>query len=672
MIAQSKKTDGREIFENAPEGIFRATSRGQFIAANRAFAQMLGFESADDLLREPGSVSQHYVDDSCYEEFMWLLESQEVVRGFEYEAYRKDGTTIWISESVRAVKDVAGNLLYYDGISQDVTARRLSANELTLLLARERAVRHEAEIFRDANMALTLELSLDTVLETLLDYLRKLVPYDSANVMLRVEETKFAVRALRRYERFQDVEATRAIILDGNANHILRRMCLNRETVLVPDTYEEPDWQWVRGAEHVRNWLGVPLVAGGKVIGLYSVDKTEPHFFKPEHARLAETLAARAASAIQNAQLFHQSQHYVTELEKRINECKQAEAALRESEERYRELFENAKDAIYVHDLSGTYMSVNRAAEELLGYKRDEILEKSFVDFVAPEYTNIVAEKLQAKSSEKGETTYEIDVIAKDGRRVPVEVSTQAIYENGAPIGVQGTVRDITERKRSRDALEMFSRRLIEAQEEERQRIARELHDQIGQVLTAVRINLQAVQGISNTAEAAPYIRDNIAVIDMALQRVKDLSVDLRPPLLDDIGLVTALRWYVERQSLRTGIRADVRIDLRDHNERFSQDLETACFRIAQEALTNVFRHAQAQRVSLHLKRNKTQLVLAIKDDGVGFDPAILQKLAPRAATLGLLGMQERARAVGGSIEINSSSARGTEIRSRFPIKSRK
>ena len=180
--------------------------------------------------------------------------------------------------------------------------------ELDGLLAREEAVFRETEILRDANIALTENLSLDRILETLLDYLAKLIPYDSANVMLRQGDSQFVVSALRRYEGFQDVETTRAIAFDSNINPLLRRICLTKQSVVVPDTNAEPEWQLVNGADHVRNWMGVPLVASGRVIGLYSVDKIEPGFFQPEHARLAETLAARAANSIKKAQQLEQSQ----------------------------------------------------------------------------------------------------------------------------------------------------------------------------------------------------------------------------------------------------------------------------------------------------------------------------------------------------------------------------
>jgi PAS domain S-box-containing protein len=541
-------------------------------------------------------------------------------------------------------------------------------HELDGLLAREQAVLRETEILRDANIALTENLSLDRILETLLDYLTKLVPYDSANVMLRQGESQFVVSALRRYEGFQDVETTRSIAFDGNSNPLLRKICATKQSVVVPDTNNEPEWQLVNGADHVRNWMGVPLVASGRVIGLYSVDKAEPDFFKPEHARLAETLAARAASAIQNAQLFEQSQHYVAELEARISERKRAEAALRESEERYRELFENARDAIYVHDLNGKYISVNRAAEALSGYTRDEILGRHFTDFVAKEHIGHVRDCLLSKLEREGETTYEVEVMAKDGRRVPVEVSSRAIYENGAIVSVQGTARDITERKQAQDTLRMFSRQLIEAQEDERRRIARDLHDQIGQALTAVKMNLYTVQRFCIAPEAAHCLKDNIDAVDEALRLVRDLSVDLRPPLLDDLGLATALCWYVDRYEKRAGVTTEVLIELPNQNERFSRELETACFRIAQEALTNVARHARATHVLLQLTRTPTTLEMLIRDDGVGFDPAALRKRARRVATLGLVGMQERAHAAGGVLAIHSNLSRGTEVRFNVPV----
>lgn len=403
-----------------------------------------------------------------------------------------------------------------------LTARGHAAENLKRLLAREQAMRHETEILRDANIALTQNLSLDTILETFLDYLNKLVPYDSANVMLRDGDSNFVVSALRLYEGFQDVATTRAIALDGSANPLLRRICLTKQSVLVPDTNNDPGWQRVHGAEHVRNWLGVPLIASGKVIGLYSVDKAQPGFFNSEHARLAETLAARAASAIQNAQLFQASQ--------------------------------------------------------------------------------------------------------------------------------------------------MFSRKLIEAQEEERRRIALELHDQIGQVLTVVKINLTSVLRLCPAPEAARYIKDNTDLVDEALRLVRDLSIDLRPLLLDDLGLVTALRWYVERYAERTGVMADFRVELPSNDDRFSRDIETACFRIVQEALTNIGRHARTKQVSIQLTGDKSDLFLRVKDGGIGFDLNLLPTRPPRAATLGLLGMQERARAVGGTIEIDSALSKGTEIRVRFPI----
>jgi signal transduction histidine kinase len=138
--------------------------------------------------------------------------------------------------------------------------------------------------------------------------------------------------------------------------------------------------------------------------------------------------------------------------------------------------------------------------------------------------------------------------------------------------------------------------------------------------------------------------------------------------LLDDLGLATALCWYLDRYEKRAGVSTEVLIELPNQNERFSRDLETACFRIAQEALTNVARHARATHVLLQLTRRTTTLEMVIRDDGVGFDPAALRKRAPRVATLGLVGMQERAHSAGGMLGIHSKVSRGTEVRFSVPV----
>ena len=238
-----------------------------------------------------------------------------------------------------------------------------------------------------------------------------------------------------------------------------------------------------------------------------------------------------------------------------ITERKRAEEALRESEERYRELFENAKDTIYVHDLNGIYTSVNRAAEQLTGYSREEIIGKHFSDFLAPEYLPRVRNHLVKKLTDQRPTSFEVEVIARDGRRVPVELSSNLVCEDGVPVGVQGIARDITERKRAAELLQTFPRRLIEAQEDERKRIARELHDEIGQVLTAISLNLQAVRASGLTPTSTPKIDESILVVEDALHHVQNLALELRPSLLDDLGLAAAIRWFVDRYAQRTGIK---------------------------------------------------------------------------------------------------------------------
>ncbi len=217
-----------------------------------------------------------------------------------------------------------------------------------------------------------------------------------------------------------------------------------------------------------------------------------------------------------------------------------------------------------------------------------------------------------------------------------------------------------------RERLQSLSRQLLKAQEEERRRIARELHDEIGQSLTAVRINLQRAMASAEAATLLPYLKESDGLVDRVLQQVRHLSLDLRPAVLDDLGLVAAVRWSHDRTCRRAGFLGQVTAD--PPEILLPSELATTCFRIVQEALTNVVRHAGAHRVEVSLSQSGGHLELLVRDDGTGFDVAAERQRALRGGSLGLLGMQERVALLGGRIAIESAPAQGTTVLVRLPL----
>jgi signal transduction histidine kinase len=223
------------------------------------------------------------------------------------------------------------------------------------------------------------------------------------------------------------------------------------------------------------------------------------------------------------------------------------------------------------------------------------------------------------------------------------------------------------ERERASQKLHVISHRLVEVQEDERRHIARELHDEIGQSLTSAEMNLQAALRVPGSAAIEHRLEESIRSVERVLEQVRDLSLNLRPSMLDDLGLEPALRWYTQRQAALAGLQAEFHAD--PFENRIDSVIETECFRVAQEALTNVVRHAKARAVAVQLSRRDGHLHLSIRDNGVGFDVAALRDQAVRGASLGLLSMEERATLAGGGIEYLSARGQGTEIHAWFPIK---
>jgi PAS domain S-box-containing protein len=243
----------------------------------------------------------------------------------------------------------------------------------------------------------------------------------------------------------------------------------------------------------------------------------------------------------------------------------------------------------------------------------------------------------------------------------------------GRVLKLLGACFDVTEQKGSEAALreaaaslQALTRRLVEAEEAERRRIARELHDRVGQNLSALNINLDIVLG--ELGESGPHelrvrLRDSLALVDGTLQTIENVMAELRPPLLDEYGLGAALGWHAEEYSRRTGLAIEFDDLARSRIRDLRPEGAAALFRIAQEALSNIARHANARKVRLLLESDERELALTISDDGAGFDPG-----AAPATRWGMTAMRERALAAGGQLEIDSAPGRGTTVRAAVPL----
>ena len=224
---------------------------------------------------------------------------------------------------------------------------------------------------------------------------------------------------------------------------------------------------------------------------------------------------------------------------------------------------------------------------------------------------------------------------------------------------------ELVTRQRMEELLQSFSRRLMEAQETERRNLARELHDEIGQVLTAVKVNLQVIQRGAATAQAS-QLEESVRAVEQAMKQVRNLSLELRPSVLDDFGLVPALEWLIERMGQRAGWQTTLVAEPREM--RPPALIETACYRVVQAALTNTLRHAQATRVRIEVRERGGHLELRVEDNGAGFEVAAALERTRRGASLGLLSMQERAWLVGGVIHLRSQPGQGASIEASFPL----
>lgn len=248
----------------------------------------------------------------------------------EFRIVRPDNMTRWVWVRGFPVRDSARIVQRLVGTAQDVSARKSAEEEIARNLDMAESARAEADAFRKTTLALTQNLSMDYVLDTLLQSLLKLVPCESARILLVEADTRlFFARAVQNYETSRQIPKSPAI-LDAKDSDFLMHVLATRNSLLIPNTAEETEWATFKGFSHLRSWLCVPLVASQQVLGLLSLGDTHAQAFTAEHLRLAKSLAIPAAVAIQNARLYEQAEIFRAELEQRLADLEQAQKELRE------------------------------------------------------------------------------------------------------------------------------------------------------------------------------------------------------------------------------------------------------------------------------------------------------------------------------------------------------
>jgi two-component system sensor histidine kinase UhpB len=347
-------------------------------------------------------------------------------------------------------------------------------------------------------------------------------------------------------------------------------------------------------------------------------------------------------------------------------------------EGRYRMLFERSPLPMWVVDTETLrFLAVNDAALRLYEYTREEFLAMTAVDIRRPEDHAPFRDFLRG---EAGEVHYGVfRHLKKTGEPIDIDGVGHLVAWRGRPARLV-QINDITERVRTQQTLERLnrelelsherlralSRRLFEVQEEERRRLARDLHDDVGQALTALKIQLESLARAGGELASHPRVDECVDTVQHTLERVRHLSISLRPPQLDDLGLAAALRSHLDRQARVAGLQAH--FEAGDAPQEIAPDTETACFRVAQEAINNVLRHARARNLWLRLFAAGGRLAISVRDDGRGFDLEAVREHSAGRGSLGLLGMEERMALAGGSFELRSAPGQGTILLATFPI----
>jgi len=352
-----------------------------------------------------------------------------------------------------------------------------------------------------------------------------------------------------------------------------------------------------------------------------------------------------------------------------ITDKQQTRRALQESEEKYRTVAENTLVGICFHQ-DGRFRYVNRRLAEMLGYDSpDELLGEPFWEVIHPDDREMV--RLRGLRRQRGQfhpEQYPFRALRKDGSVLWAELwASPALYRGRAAVVTM--IVDITANRQAEEEIRHLSRRLIEVSEEEKKNLAADLHDDLGQNLASLHFGLEALE-LSlppEAAESRERCRALIGQVERMAEQVRTTISRLRPDLLDHLGLIPAMEWYVQ-EYLRNRPGLEVEFQAAGFKKRLPLQMETVLYRILQECLTNISKHARARKVKIFLTFSYPRIILTVKDDGVGYNPRAQAFPAEGGRGIGLLSMRERIASLKGVVTISSAPGKGTTIRVEIPL----
>jgi len=624
----------RNLVGNLPIGIYRATA-GKYeriLMANPAIAAMFGYGSVEDFIRN--CRFRLHASQAVRKRFSRKLGESGFVDREEMELYRKDGTVFWGSVSAKLIRSSAGKMLYVDGFIEDITGRKQAETALSVSESRLRAIMEGARdiiFIKDEN-------------------LRYILVNPSAVVFFQKPADQIVGRTDR--ELLGEDWA-------GPSGKTDREVMKGRvmESEVTTD---------VHGIVRTLHSIKVPLRdERGRVKGLCGIarDITD----RKHTEKMLENYRSRLEDLVRErtAELDRAYRNLKTETRRR----EKAQNELRESEERFRSIYENSLEGILLVDARGGILAANPAACAMFGMEEKEMLRagKFRAGGKGPKLDRFFHRKIK-----EVESRGEVEQFRKDGTRFTAEVSSSKFSPRDGEEQWVVILRDVTERKHAQEELKKSRERLralaagIESvREEERTRIARELHDELGQVLTGLKMDVSWLQ--KRLSPAQKILRDKtgymLDYLNPAVQMVRRISTELRPGILDDLGLKEAIDWQIREFENRTGITVVFSSNLSEY--QLPADISTVLFRILQEGLTNVTRHSGATKVEVELEQRKSGLSFEIRDNGKG----ISKRRTEARNSIGIAGMRERAELAGGEFRIQGSPGKGTRIFVEIPLR---